>query len=216
MVTYRFLGYGMTDENGIAKLDHDAQGNPITHSYTGTGAGELDIVASLDDNEHINDSSIQSEPYETLDCIAIDNATLSDHNDIWSNTVQSGVNFERKEEYTEFSISVTGNKYIPLNTPLNSDMVIEFDAYCSDDGAFSDFVNDSSRVGILSIIRVGTVNNWIPIKLVISNNTITAYNRDTSQSYQIATNVECNGFRWLNFGVTSRTFRFKNVKIYHI
>lgn len=151
-----------------------------------------------------------------MDCIVIDNATLSDHNDIWSNTIQSGVNFERKDEYTEFSISVTGNKYIPLNTPLISDMVIEVDVYCSDDGAFADFLNDSQRVGMFSVKRVGTVNNWIPIKFVISNNTITAYNRDTSQSYQIATNVECDGFRLLNFGVTSRTFRFKNVKIYPI
>lgn len=67
MANYRYLGYGITDENGIAKLDHDANGDPITHSYTGTGAGKVDIVASLDDQSHISDSSIQSETYEVLD-----------------------------------------------------------------------------------------------------------------------------------------------------
>ena len=76
MAIYRYLGYGITDENGIAKLDHDAQGNPITHSYTGTGAGEIDIVASLDDNTHISDSSIQSETYSLIDAKFKDTATF--------------------------------------------------------------------------------------------------------------------------------------------
>ena len=59
MVNYRYLGYGITNEQGIAHLDHDANGDPITHSYTGTGAGELDIIASLDDNTKISESSLQ-------------------------------------------------------------------------------------------------------------------------------------------------------------
>ena len=42
--TYNYLGYGVTDENGIAKLDHDANGDSISHSYTGTGAGKIDVV----------------------------------------------------------------------------------------------------------------------------------------------------------------------------
>ena len=67
MANYRYLGYGITNEQGIATLDHDANGDPITHSYTGTGAGEIDIVASLDDTSKISDSSIQSETYGVLD-----------------------------------------------------------------------------------------------------------------------------------------------------
>lgn len=62
-MVYKYLGYGITDNNGIAHLDHDSNGNPINHSYTGTGAGEIDIVASLDDSTHISDSSLQSEIY---------------------------------------------------------------------------------------------------------------------------------------------------------
>jgi hypothetical protein len=61
MVTYVPIGYGVTDENGIAKLDHDMNGNELSHSYTGVGAGEIDVVASLD--EDIDESSVQSEPY---------------------------------------------------------------------------------------------------------------------------------------------------------
>lgn len=73
--TYRYLGYGVTNNNGVAKLDHDANGDPITHSYTGSGAGKVDIVASLDDNTHISESSIQSEIFEVEDCKFLDTFT---------------------------------------------------------------------------------------------------------------------------------------------
>jgi len=86
MANYRYLGYGITDENGIAKLDHDAQGNPIDHSYTGTGAGELDIIASLDDSTKISESSIQSGTYATLDCIQYDSGITGSVNQNWKNT----------------------------------------------------------------------------------------------------------------------------------
>ena len=79
-MAYRYLGYGITNDKGIAKLEFDANGNPIDHSYTGTGAGELDIIASLDDNEHISDSSLQSETYTVLDCIFMDYKSDGTHN----------------------------------------------------------------------------------------------------------------------------------------
>lgn len=85
-MAYIYLGYGKTNEQGIATLDHDAQGNPITHSYTGTGAGELDIIASLDDNTHISDRSIQSGTYRTLDCIQYDSCTTGTVNSNWLNS----------------------------------------------------------------------------------------------------------------------------------
>ena len=73
MAKYRYLGYGTTDNNGIAKLDHDDTGSSIAHSYTGTGAGEIDVVASLD--EEIVEGSIVSEIYEIIDAIFFDDAT---------------------------------------------------------------------------------------------------------------------------------------------
>ena len=76
MATYRFCGHGITNNNGIATLDYDANGNPLQNSgLVGTGAGELDIVASLDDPNTITDSSLQSETYELLDCIYYDDST---------------------------------------------------------------------------------------------------------------------------------------------
>ncbi len=62
---YVFLGSGTTDSNGVAKLDHDANGDPISHSYTGVGAGEIDVVASLDNP--IASGSVVSQPYNVWD-----------------------------------------------------------------------------------------------------------------------------------------------------
>lgn len=78
MVYYRYLGYGTTNSNGLAMLDHDANGNPITDSYTGVGAGKIKIVASLDST--INDNSIISDEYELIDCIFRDGGTYYDSN----------------------------------------------------------------------------------------------------------------------------------------
>lgn len=69
-MVYKYLGWGITNENGVAKLDHDAQGQEIEHSYTGTGAGEIDVLASLDNP--ITDGSIVSVPCNVWDCLVYD------------------------------------------------------------------------------------------------------------------------------------------------
>lgn len=76
--TYNYLGYGITDSNGKAKLEYDAQGNQLSHSYTGTGAGEVDIVASLDSS--ITDSSLVSETFVITDCVFRDGGVTGDSN----------------------------------------------------------------------------------------------------------------------------------------
>ena len=48
MSSYRYLGYGITNENGVAQLKYDENGDELEHSYTGVGAGEIDVLASLD------------------------------------------------------------------------------------------------------------------------------------------------------------------------
>ena len=73
MTNYVLIGSGTTDENGVAKLDHDANGNPIDHSYIGVGAGEIDVLASLDNP--VVEGSIVSVPCNVLDCLYLDTAT---------------------------------------------------------------------------------------------------------------------------------------------
>jgi len=97
MTTYVPIGYGVTDETGVAKLDHDMSGNTLSHSYTGTGAGEVDIVSSLDDPTEISSSSVQSVPFEVLDAKAIQttiqgNASLRANSTITGTTLDLSTN----------------------------------------------------------------------------------------------------------------------------
>lgn len=75
MTVYKYLGYGETNENGVAKLEYNSEGQKIDHSYTGVGAGEIDYIASLDNP--IVDGSIVSEPYTVEDCFYVDDGSDS-------------------------------------------------------------------------------------------------------------------------------------------
>ena len=67
----RFLGESVTDSNGLAVLPD---------GYTGTGAGEVDIIAKTT----IDESTVVSQPYTVMDCIYLDIATSQDNkNTYW-------------------------------------------------------------------------------------------------------------------------------------
>ena len=126
MTVYKYLGYGVTNENGVAKLDHNSEGQEISHSYTGVGAGEIDVVASLDNP--VSQGSIVSETYSILDTIAFDNATLSDHNDIWytnNATITRGADNTTVTATAQWGAIYLGNPTTrtPLNLLSNADEI---------------------------------------------------------------------------------------------
>lgn len=96
MVSYRCVGYGITNSSGVATLDHNLDGTSISggHSYTGSGVGELDFVASVDSPTQINNGSDVSQPVEVYDCI-------------WYDPIEDTTNLERYKQnnYAELSIS---------------------------------------------------------------------------------------------------------------
>ena len=104
MTTYKYLGYGVTDKNGVAHLDHDANGDPLTHSYTGVGDGEVDVLASLD--KPITDGSIVSGTLPVFDCYRHDDGTISSHNDIWTGIINTDLT--REAEYTTIKEKTVG------------------------------------------------------------------------------------------------------------
>ena len=113
-VNYVYLGYGTTDENGECKLDHDANGDSISHSYTGTGAGKIDVVASLDSPSSISDSSLVSETYEVLDCIFYDTGIDGTRNTDWWN-VQGVMQISPQSDGTLLSNPTTNNGILYAN-----------------------------------------------------------------------------------------------------
>ena len=111
MTVYKYLGWGKTDENGVAKLDHDANGDPLTHSYTGVGAGEIDVVASLDNP--VSSGSIVSETFSVMDTLLYDTGTDPSHN-IWTGSTS---NLTRGSEYSRLEESTIGTP-VQINTVM--------------------------------------------------------------------------------------------------
>ena len=106
----RFLGESVTDSNGLAVLPD---------GYTGTGAGEIDVVAKTE----IDDSSLQSEPYPVLDCMVRDGATSNDKNDtMWS----SVTGFTRGADSTTVSIS---SQVYTAQYNVGDGVAIEYDLF---------------------------------------------------------------------------------------
>lgn len=115
MTNYTYLGWGTTDSNGVAKLNHDANDDPLSHSYTGSGVGEVDVVASLDDPDSISDSSLVSEPYTVVDATFVDLATTGQKSNYWRNNSgwTVGTPTDNGTKLTELS---NNSEYMPSTT----------------------------------------------------------------------------------------------------
>ena len=214
MAKYRYLGYGTTDSNGIAKLDHDDTGSSIAHSYTGTGAGEIDVVASLD--EEIVEGSIVSEIYEVWDYIKHDiNNTLAvtDYNVLYPSDTLSIV-----DDHKEFTtIQSSGRRcYLPFNAP--SDFRIELEVKFTNMG----------NIGVWNSTDNGKYKQN-------ENNTDWLYYRINKISNSVTIQKSTDGDNWVgvtvsNYGTfdfsaseyrlllttISGTVYFRNIKIYPV
>lgn len=223
---YNYLGYGVTDSNGIAKLDHDASGNPINHSYTGVGAGEIDVVASLDNP--IASGSIVSEPCNVLDCTYYDDGFGNNPN-YYSNTnnvSQTVVTDGRKLESTN---STTANYLLnigdtPSSLASTRDFIfpfcIEMDIVDFDtnehqigfNSATSNLGRKFSQLGISSApfhlkVKFEEMNGVRYANYYLDNNTTPTYQKGVDNEMNYAIVFQC---------LASHYFTFKNVKVYPI
>ena len=217
MVNYVYMGYGITDETGKAHLEYDSSGTPITHSYTGTGAGEVDIVASLDST--IGDSSIVSETYSLWDYIRYDYGTQSNHNDIWTPTTSTPT-LTRGNDYS--TINEGTGSYAEYRTQIqNTDCVIEMDIRKVDGGNswVTSLVQGSTQ---LTGCGVGTdkYNVWLHFKIVIEGTTIKFYRDDETSAFVTRNGITRDTSQPLYFGFSTpqdvTTVDFKDFKVYPI
>ena len=108
--TYRCIGKGITDSNGVAHITHDCSGNQlVSNGYKGVGAGLMDFIASTDAPADISDGSFQSEIFELMDLEWLDYGTQSNHN---SNYVNTGLTVSYDSTGTTVTNEATGNKYL--------------------------------------------------------------------------------------------------------
>lgn len=215
-MVYKYLGYGVTDSNGVAKLDHDAEGQELQHSYTGVGAGEVDVLASLDNP--IESGSIVSEPYEVLDTIFYDDGMENTHNTNWANPSSLGVAYSDDGttiSYTANSASRYYNSKISDATSwrdTNTNYCIELDYdYTNGSGGSA---NVQFGGATIELYRLGSVAGTKHLKIITDGNNLYPYLNDTHISAQDKTMSSNYGFSFAIYRTASLTF--KNLKIYII
>ena len=121
----RYLGYGYTNAQGVAKLEYDPSGNALSHSYTGVGAGKVDIVAES--------GTLQSETYSITDALYYDKAIQSEYN----NTPYSSTSYlTRNENNTKIDGNGTRVRFGSNQALTGSGYTIKFHNYNSDSTSY--------------------------------------------------------------------------------
>ncbi len=199
---YRYLGYGVTNENGVAKLDHDANGDPLTHSYTGVGAGEIDVVASLDNP--VSSGSIVSGTLSVWDTLFYDEMTPYTASK-WSSTLTPTQN---DDGITVAETSGTSTQFNSNFTAIE-DTIIEFDVTGISVSANSvRFYYKGADHYINSYL---TDNNEHHFKFVCSNGTVTPYVDNVEKTSKSTTSA--TGCRFI---LNNASIKFRNFKIYSL
>ena len=210
MTSYRYLGDGVTNSNGVAHLDHDPQGNPI-NGYTGTGAGEVDVIASTDNP--VSSGSIVSETYSIWDTLFFDNCTDDSKSSMWGvykNTVSTPV-FDNTGALIERTSTGNGFLFVgqsnETDKPFPLDFAVEFDVveitgdvrFIPDSGSWEGIrnmsANDHYKIEFYTDHQVITKNNGTPV----------SYEKTNSGSFKV---------QFMFVGVSS--IKLKNVKVYSI
>ena len=211
MTSYTYLGYGTTDSNGVAKLDHDANGDPISHSYTGVGAGEIDLLASTDNP--ITSSSCQSEPYTLWDYLFYDDGVTSPKTANWNN-YQSRLTVTVDENGTTLlRDSASGTGYYLTSSAYATPFVMEFEmvSISNKTSCGIDFaVNGSDNNKTFNAL---VINSGDTIKLTYDGTTIKVYRNGSSTPNEIALSLSGNIDIGFVVGV-NESIKFKDLKIY--
>ena len=213
MVYYRLLGSGVTGANGIAVMNKNASGESIEHSYTGSGRGELDIIASLDNP--IESGSIQSDTFALIDATFKDIGTSTDYG-TWTSTDFTGTKIERNEEYTTLIPEDTWDTQ--NKTITGDDLCIEFDINLTYSGDFYPlrFMKNGSNVTSVSISELGLVSGqWYHIKFSIVGNQLNILVDTTTKTPKSLSNT-LDTFRIMLDNTKATNMKYKNFVIYPI
>lgn len=216
-MVYKYLGYGVTDSNGVAKLDHDAEGQELQHSYTGIGAGEIDVVASLDNP--VSQGSIVSGTYNVLDCVSYDAGIYGDSNtrDVYYYT--NGLTRTVETDGSGTTFSVTNGNSSALNFWGTSDgtpCIIEMDIVSMDSSLTlygrDNITLESTSISINPVFAVGNT-----LKIKYDGEYVQIYYGDTPSTKRSASVTGNFGFYFLkSWSSSSWNLKIKNFKCYRI
>lgn len=128
--TYRCIGKGVTDDNGIAHITHSSNDNGATftqsasNGYLGTGKGQVGVIASMD--KKLVDGSIVSEPCSILDTVFYDEGKTGSPSVTW---YTNGLTLERQADGSLLTCSETWKRITPISndTYFTRPFAVEFD-----------------------------------------------------------------------------------------
>ena len=211
--TYRYLGWGITNENGVAKLDHDANGDAIEHSYTGVGAGEIDVVASLDNP--VSQGSIVSETYSIWDYLFYDDGITSPKTANWTNYSDRLTVSVDETGTTLLRDASSGTGYYFTPSAYSTPFAIEFEMVetgtkTSNGMDFAVGSSDNNRA-----FNALTISSGDTIKITYDGETIRTYRNGSTTPYELA--LALTGNITIAFYIApNQSIKFKNFRMYSI
>ena len=211
-MAYIYLGYGTTNNKGVATLDHDKNGNPLTHSYTGVGAGKINLIASLDDT--ITEDSIISPVSILWDTIFYDEATDDTKNTDYTASTDLTVTPSTDGKLLSHDASTT-YVYYRLDETLNTPIGIEFDLTdATATNRCGIAFNNSTRYSFSStVLDIPTESH---VRIVYDGETVKTY---LDNSTTVNSSVSASALTDFKFGfyiqANGNTMTFKNLKVYN-
>ena len=208
----RKIGSGVTDVNGVAVMSKDATGATISHSYTGCGVGELDLVAKYT----VDGSTVVSEPYPVLDCVFYDDGVTDPKTGTWSNSnmtvsidTNEGTTLSHTGYATYFADDSSHTGLYDWSTPFAVEMLIISQSNC--DLQIYDGTGNATRtfaeLGITGNNKVKIVNTGSAVKYFVDGV------EKTASQVNVSLGASRVGFRTSNNG---GNVKYKDFCIYPI
>lgn len=192
----KLIGTAVTDENGRATI-----------TYTGTGAGQLNIVAE--------NGTFQSETYKLIDGLWVDMGTSNNYSD-WRTSPT--IDIAKNTEYTTISpkdSTIFSSRAVDLATGTNC---IEFDVNINVHTAFLSLRQNNTSVTNLSNEYLGidsSLNQWHHIRLEWNETQYRAIVDDNVKDYRTFSNTP-NRFQFSINANTGLDIKYKNFVMYTI
>jgi len=205
-MAYRYLGSGTTDSNGRATL-----------TYTGVGAGEVDIVASLDNP--ITSDSLKSNVIPVMDGNFADVGLLGNCNDTGWSYSTTNLSRVRGTNGTTLTNNSGASRPYAVNKPeTTADLydwfgsyIVEFDIVEHTGNTVRLYFVDKNGASVyFSLVGISAINNN-HVKVVNTGNMFTVYVDGVAQT-PVSHNL---GRHQITFSLaTGSGFTYKNFVIY--
>lgn len=213
-----YIGYGDSNEYGIAKLEYDSSGSEID-GYVGQGNGRIGIMAA--DSNPVTSGSVVSQPIPVIDALFFDEATSNAKASQYTNSDSTNlqVSYDNATILICSLTSGTRQYQTKINDTVdwrdsNTNYQIELDYEYNNGsgGAVTSVVFGNGRVGLSSLNDNATSGSG-HITIISTGDSYIIKNNGV-QVGSTTSMDNSNGFRF--YVNKNGTLKFKNLVIYPI